>query len=84
MSKSFICFFVFFFLMSTFKRPLSLVSKIHSKEVSHGQKERKKYCILTQIYGIQKNGTDEPIYRAGTGTGVDDRLAATGWEGEGG
>ena len=52
--------------MSTFKRPLSLVSKIHSKEISHGQKERKKYCILTHIYGIQKNGTDEPICRAGT------------------
>ena len=25
------------------------------------QKEKNKYCILTHIYGIQKNGTDEPI-----------------------
>ena len=56
----------FFFLMSTFKRPLSLVSKIHSKEISHGQKERKKYCILTHLYGIQRSGADEPISRAGT------------------
>ena len=28
------------------------------------QKEKKKYCILTHIYGIQKDGTDEPICRA--------------------
>ena len=25
------------------------------------QKEKNKYCILTHICGIQKNGTDEPI-----------------------
>ena len=29
------------------------------------QKEKNKYCILIHIYGIQKNGTDEPICRAG-------------------
>ena len=28
------------------------------------QKERDKYHILTHIYGIQKNGTEELIYRA--------------------
>jgi len=28
------------------------------------QKEKYKYCILTHIYGIQKNGTEEFIYRA--------------------
>ena len=28
------------------------------------QKEKDKYCILTHIYGIQKNGTEEFIYRA--------------------
>ena len=28
------------------------------------QKEKDKYHILTLIYGIQKDGTDEPIYRA--------------------
>ena len=27
------------------------------------QKEKKKYCILMYIYGIQKNGIDEPICR---------------------
>ena len=26
-----------------------------------GQKEKNKYRILTQICGIQKNGTDEPV-----------------------
>ena len=25
------------------------------------QKEKKKYCVLTHIYEIQKDGTDEPI-----------------------
>ena len=31
-------------------------------EVSH--KERDKYCILTHIHRIQKNGTEEFIYKA--------------------
>ena len=29
------------------------------------QKEKNKYSILTYIYGIWKNGTDEPIFREG-------------------
>ena len=29
------------------------------------QKEKNKYHILMNIYGIQKNGTDEPNYRVG-------------------
>ena len=28
------------------------------------QKEKNKYCILTYLYGIWKDGTDEPICRA--------------------
>ena len=28
------------------------------------QKVKNKYCILMHIYGVQKNGTDEPICRA--------------------
>ena len=28
------------------------------------QKEKDKYCILTHAYGMQKDGTDEPICRA--------------------
>ena len=35
---------------------------IIQSEVS--QKEKDKYCILMHIYGIQKNGTEELIYRA--------------------
>ena len=35
---------------------------IVQSEVS--QKEKDKYCILTHIYGIQKDGTDEFICRA--------------------
>ena len=34
---------------------------IIQSEVS--QKEKDKYCILTHIYGIQKDGTDEFICR---------------------
>ena len=44
---------------------MDLESVIQS-EVS--QKEKNKYCILTHICGIQKNGTDEPICRAGIET----------------
>ena len=40
---------------------MNLESIIQS-EVS--QKEKYKYRILTHIYGIQKNGTEEFIYRA--------------------
>ena len=29
------------------------------------QKEKNKYCILTHIYVIQKNGTDQPICMTG-------------------
>ena len=35
---------------------------IIQSEVS--QKEKYKYCILMHIYGIQKDGTDEFIFRA--------------------
>ena len=34
--------------------------------VSH--KEKNKFCILTHIYGIWENGTEEPICRAGIET----------------
>ena len=32
------------------------------------QKEKNKHCIFTHICEIQKNGTEEPICRAGTET----------------
>ena len=41
---------------------MDLESVIQS-EVS--QKEKNKYHMLTHMYGIQKNGTDEPSGRAG-------------------
>ena len=41
---------------------MNLESVIQS-EVS--QKKKNKYCTLTHIYGILKNGTDEPVCRAG-------------------
>ena len=41
---------------------MSLESVIPS-EVS--EKEKNKYHILIHVFGIKKNGTDEPICRAG-------------------
>ena len=37
-----------------------------------------------RIYGIEKNGTDEPICRAGRTTDIESRLVDTAREGEGG
>ena len=47
--------------MSVLMRWMNLEPIIQS-EVS--QKERNEYHILTNIYGIQKGGTDEPMCRA--------------------
>ena len=46
---------------SVLMRWMNLESIIQS-QVHH--KEKDKYCILTHIYGIWKNGTEEFIYRA--------------------
>ena len=46
---------------------MNLVAVIQS-EVS--QKKENKYCMLTHIYGIQKNSTDDPICRAGIETQI--------------
>ena len=47
------------------------------------QKEKNK-CILMHMYGIQKNGTDEPICRAGIETQTQRADLWTAGEGEGG
>ena len=46
---------------SVLMRWMNLEPIIQSKV---SQKEKDKYHILTYIYGIQKNGTEELIYRA--------------------
>ena len=51
---------------------------IIQSEVS--QKEKNKYFILMHIYGIYKNGTDEPICRAGIEADLGDRLTDTAGE----
>ena len=56
-------------------RQMNLEPTIQS-EVS--QKEKDKYHILTHIYGIQKNGTEEFIYRAAMGKQKDNRLMDMG------
>ena len=42
------------------------------------QKEENKYPILTLMYRIWKDGTDEPICRAGMETDTGNRLGDTG------
>ena len=47
------------------------------------QKEKDKYHILTLMYEIQKNSTDDPICRAVKGdTDIKNRLVDTVGEGE--
>ena len=58
---------------------------IIQSEVS--QKEKNKYCTLTHIYGIQKDGAYEPICRAAIcrNTDIENRFTDKGGgeEGEG-
>ena len=42
------------------------VEKPRTCHTELSQKEKNQYHILKHIYGIQKNGTDEPICRART------------------
>ena len=55
---------------------------IVKSEVS--QKEKDIYCIVTHIYGIQKDGADKPTCRVAMKTQTDNRLVDTVGEGEGG
>ena len=48
------------------------------------QKEKHQYSILTHIYGIQKDGNDEPICETAGLTDVKNRLLDSVGEGEGG
>ena len=44
-----------------------LIRRMNLEPIIQGevsQKEKDKHCFLTHIYGIQKNGTEEFIYRA--------------------
>ena len=46
--------------------------------------EKNKYHILKHIYGIQKDGTDEPICRAAVEAQTENRLVDTLRGGESG
>ena len=54
---------------------------IHS-EVS--QREKHQHSILTHIYGIQKDGNDDPICKTAKKTHVKNRLLDSVREGKGG
>ena len=57
---------------------------IIQSEVS--QKEKHQYSILTHIYGIQKDDSNDPIYMQGRKRDIDvkNRLLDSVGEGEGG
>ena len=48
------------------------------------QKEKHQYTILTHIYGIQKDGNDDPICKTAKKTDVKNRLLDSAGEGDGG
>ena len=60
---------------SVLKRWMNLQPIIQS-QVS--QKEKDKYHILTHVYGIKKNGTEEFIYRTAMETVTENRLMDMG------
>ena len=66
---------------SVLMRQMNLELIIQS-EVS--QKEKHQYSILTYMYGIQKDGTDDPTFRAAEETDIKNRLLDSVGEGEGG
>ena len=47
------------------------------------QKEEHQYSILTHIYGIQKDGNDDPVCETARDTDVQNRLLDSEGEGEG-
>ena len=47
-------------------------------QIEASQKEKDKYCILTHIYRIEKNGTEEFIYRATVKKQTENRLMDMG------
>ena len=60
---------------SVLMRCMKLEPMIQSKLC---QKEKDKCCILTHIYGIQKDGTDKFIYRAAMEKDIENRLMDMG------
>ena len=65
---------------------LILVRWINLKPVIQsevGQKDKNKCHILMHTYRIQKNGTDEPTFRAGLEMQTENKLDTAG-KGEGG
>ena len=55
---------------------------IIQSEVNH--KEKHQYSILTHIYGIQKDGYDNPVCKTAKETDVQNSLLDSVEEGEGG
>ena len=47
------------------------------------QKEKHQYSILTHIYGIQKDGNDNPVYETAKETQMYRTVFWTLWEREG-
>ena len=48
------------------------------------QKDKHQYSILTHIYGMQKDGNDDPIWKTARDTDVKNRLLESVGEGKSG
>ena len=66
---------------SVLMRRMKLEPIIQSKL---NQKEKYQYSILMHIYGVQKNGNDDPICETARDTDVKNRVQDSAGEGEGG
>ena len=54
---------------------------VHYTEYTEvSQKDKHQYSILTHIYGIQKDGNDNPIYKTGKETKLYRTDFWTPWE----
>ena len=65
---------------NTFESVLMRWMKLEPSEVS--QKEKHQYSILTHIYGIQKDGNDNPVCKTAKETQMYRRVFWTVWEKE--
>lgn len=67
-----------------FKKKTLQADELRACYIQSEVSQKNKYHVLTHIYGIQKNGTDEPMPRAGIGHRHREQTLDIVGEGEGG
>ena len=64
---------------------ISLNHQIAFSNIQSEVSQKNKHHVLTHMYGIQENYTDEPICRKkNRGTDIENGIMNTAWKGEGG